>query len=42
MKNYNLMTAVIFKESINEKMKNDLCQDGFHVIDLPRNPYQKS
>lgn len=35
---YEYLTAIIFKEQPNEKTRVDLNNQGFKVIDLPRNP----
>ncbi len=36
---YALLTAIIFKEQPDQKTCNDLSDQGFKVINLPRNPY---
>jgi SAM-dependent methyltransferase len=36
---YKLSLSIIFKESMDDKMRQSLLDGGFEVRDLPRNPY---
>jgi ubiquinone/menaquinone biosynthesis C-methylase UbiE len=39
MKNYNLITMVVFKKKIDTELRQALTKEGFQILDLPPNPY---
>lgn len=39
MKNYNLITLIVFKKELDKELRKNLQKEGFQIIDLPPNPY---